>query len=802
MANQFRWTFCDGSQDMGAISTKVFDEKGICKINLEAWTNHPVNVNERLCVNQDSSFIEIQEPPRLIEFDVNTHRACGPVSLALSNLSIGDSLDYIWRNGDAPFSFEEHPDSIVLLPGIADTVYTIILESNNLCGGNETMEQIEVLAQAKAQYGVTFERPCSGDTLLLHNISTGSPDSVYWELSNGLNFTQFDPPPIIPFTDTLPTMLLVKLIAQNQCNIDSIEREVIVNPTNVRALINQSDQELCLGDTLTVEAFTTPGAPFHWEFGDGNTFTSKIIKHVFQEVDSFQITLYTSGCGFDSMNAQIRVLPLPTIDLSLDNTVCATSEANFSVMTNAEGHQLFYGDGDSTNLSIGTHIYETAGSYPINIQATDLNGCQQLKTDSILVKPLPIPIISRVSDSLCAGELGIFQSISENIENCQWKFGDNNFSQGCQVEHTYQTSNDFEITLIASNQECMDSTSTTVFVRETPIAAYQVEIIEACTPAKVLLKNESIDATGIEWQLPNGSTNSTVEFEAILQNGGQQTIQLIATNDGICFDTTSQTFTTFQTPHINLQLDENCTKDEGTDLMINTTPESFTRLIQGQDTLEGTFFPGLLVDDYEIKVVSDEGCQGDTTIFIKEIQELSIEVTPDSQTIDLGNAAIIEVLSNISNVTYQWLPAEDIIGNDERIIGVFPNQPQDYEVIVTDNNTGCTQLAKAFVNVKIDRNKAIYFPNAFSPDGSLNNDVFRIRINTPAVKEVIYFEVFDKNGAKVFEAKNYEPKAEVGEWDGNFKGEKAELGIYIYQARLLYTDNHEENFKGGVLLIR
>ncbi len=800
MANQFQWSFCDGNQNNGATNTTIFDNKGICKIEVEVWTNHPVLANERLCTNRDSSVIEIQEPPRLVEFDVNTHRACGPVTLALDNKSIGDSLDYIWRNGDSIFSFADNPDSIVLQPGIEDTIYTIMLNVSNLCAESEAIEKIEVLAQAKADYGITYTKPCSGDTLLLHNVSTGSPDSVYWQLSNGQNFTVFDPPPIIPFTDTVPSTLFVKLFAQNQCSVDSIEREITVFPTDVRALINSSDRSICLGDTISLEAFTTPNAPFYWQFEDGHTFTTKTIQHVFQQADTFEIVLYTEACGFDSMTTEVIVLPKPDLDLSLDPTVCATSEATFEVITNAEGHQLFFGDGDSTNLTTSIHHYPIAGNYSVEIQATDLNGCIATKTDSIIVKPLPTPIIEMLEDSLCVGALSEFESLNEANTTYQWKIGAD-FLEGQSIQYAFQNAKDHLVTLVADAQGCMDSSTAIVYVRETPTADFTTEIITPCTPAKVLLTNQSVLATGLEWLLPDGTEIVNSQFEAILENEGNQAIQLIAAKDGICFDTITKTIDVFPTPSISLVLEENCEAIDGTDLTIDTNLDNFTTLIHQGDTLAGTFFPGLLPDAYQLMIKSANGCEADTLIQIKEIQELTIGLVRDSQEIELGKAAIIEVVSNLANVSYEWRPMEEITENGQPSITVFPTLPRTYEVIVT-NQANCSKSATAFVNVKIDRQKGIYFPNAFTPDGSLHNDVFRVKINNPAVEEVVYFEIFDKNGAVVFAIDNFEANAPRGEWQGEYKHQKAEQGIYVYQAIIKYTDGYEAPFKGSIFLIR
>ena len=801
-ADQFNWIFSDGTSSSDPIPDKAFAQKDDFQIILETSTFHPLEINQILCSNRDTSFIMIQEPPRDLGFEIEVlGDNCGPVSIDLTNNSSGDDLQFTWLIGTDTLSTDFTPSTQTLLSGIEDTTYTILMAVNNNCGDNSQMEEVEVLARTKADFGITFNNPCSGDSLFVNNVSTGSPTDFRWTFSTGETFEMENPPVVIPFTDTLPRDVLITLITENQCNIDTITEVVVVNPTNVQALINTSAQTLCLGDTLFLEAFTTPQAPFHWELEDGNAFLTREIQHVFQTVDTFDVVLFTEGCGFDSMKTEVIVLPLPTATIATAAAICEDAAAEFNVTTNAEGHQLFFGDGDSTNLTIGEHIYNEAGVFPIQLVATSIAGCKRTIEDSILVRPLPIPEIDIASDGLCVGEMGTFQSLSQNSESCQWKFGDDNFGNGCEVQHSYDTSENFNVTLISSAGGCKDSISTIIFVRATPTAAFQATVLNDCTPATVQLTNQSTIATGIQWQLPDGTTPNISNLETTLTNASNTTIQLIATNEGLCFDTIVQNLTIFASPEITLQLDENCLVDEGIDLTVSTTPQSFTTLISPIDTMAGTFFAGLLTDTYQINTISDDGCQKDTMIQINEIQELQIEINPDSQQIRLGEEAIIEVVPNMANVNFSWFPMDEVLDNTFNQIRVFPEESTTYEVIVM-NEANCSKSTTAFVAVTIDRQRGVYIPNTFTPDGSLRNDVFRIRVNNPAVAEILYFNVFDKNGTLVFGAENYSPNNSTGDWNGEYKGDKAEMGAYTYQALVSYTDGHEEPFVGSILLIR
>jgi hypothetical protein len=67
-----------------------------------------------------------------------------------------------------------------------------------------------------------------------------------------------------------------------------------------------------------------------------------------------------------------------------------------------------------------------------------------------------------------------------------------------------------------------------------------------------------------------------------------------------------------------------------------------------------------------------------------------------------------------------------------------------YTVVITDQN-GCTALATAFVGV--ENNNTVVIPNAFSPNGDNQNDVFHISGYNVTTAEL---QVYNRWGQKVY----------------------------------------------------
>jgi gliding motility-associated-like protein len=87
-------------------------------------------------------------------------------------------------------------------------------------------------------------------------------------------------------------------------------------------------------------------------------------------------------------------------------------------------------------------------------------------------------------------------------------------------------------------------------------------------------------------------------------------------------------------------------------------------------------------------------------------------------------------------------------------------------------------------------------PNAFSPNGDGHNDLFTLHGWSNCVSD-FNFVVFDRWGEKVFETDN-PAKA----WDGTFRGQALDPGVYIYYLNAETSAGEKKNKKGNISLIK
>ncbi|MBS1684873.1 MAG: gliding motility-associated C-terminal domain-containing protein [Bacteroidetes bacterium] len=89
----------------------------------------------------------------------------------------------------------------------------------------------------------------------------------------------------------------------------------------------------------------------------------------------------------------------------------------------------------------------------------------------------------------------------------------------------------------------------------------------------------------------------------------------------------------------------------------------------------------------------------------------------------------------------------------------------------------------------------IYAPNAFTPNGDGTNDAYKVYTRCP----FRFFEIriFDRWGEQLYQS------YDIGDaWDGSYRGQALEPGVFVYHLFLTTEEGNTEMHKGSVTLIR
>ena len=105
------------------------------------------------------------------------------------------------------------------------------------------------------------------------------------------------------------------------------------------------------------------------------------------------------------------------------------------------------------------------------------------------------------------------------------------------------------------------------------------------------------------------------------------------------------------------------------------------------------------------------------------------------------------------------------------------------------------------MNSGCDCIKSLFVPNAFTPNGDGQDDVFYPRSGDD-VQMIKSFRVYDRWGELLFERENISPNDATNAWDGYYKNEKPRPDVYVWIVDAVCQNGVTTNKKGSVTIIR
>ena len=237
--------------------------------------------------------------------------------------------------------------------------------------------------------------------------------------------------------------------------------------------------------------------------------------------------------------------------------------------------------------------------------------------------------------------------------------------------------------------------------------------------------------------------------------------------------------------------------NDGAALVLDSTVQNgpYQYSIDGGVLQDSGYFQNLSAGPHTITAVSLNGCISNIPVVVPEPLPIIAIVTPDTVTLPLGGSQVVQVTYlNATNPSYNWSPAMGLSCIDCPNPVVNAYTPGQYVVTVSMVNGVATCYGSTTLTVDILSHIRAFVPNAFSPNGDGNNDVFQIYgedIKTVDLK------VFNRWGEVVYTTTNL-----LAGWDGTYKGTLQMPGVYSYEAVITYLDDSQENKKGAITMIR
>jgi gliding motility-associated-like protein len=628
-------------------------------------------------------------------------------------------------------------------------------------------------------------------------------------------------------------------------NITVISNPVVTNPGN---------QAVCAGANLAVNFTGTPGINYSWTnsnasiglpvSGMGNlNFSAANVGTV--QTAQITVTPVFGACVGQSQTFSITANPLPVAGISGNTTICSGSSTTLTAM----GGSSFSWAGGQTSAAITVSPASTT-TYTATVTA---NACSSSATATVTVNqhtsatvnaltcdPAQVGSVSVVIPNFKGCDSTITTVTTLDVANCAPALTLSNGSVSCfgagdgslslsagggLAPYNYAWSN-------GSNQMgagMISSAGTTIQLPNLPAGTYTVTVTGANGLTKTISATVSSPAVLVTQataqlafgQFPLscfGATDATIQTltsggttayqyawsvagqtGAVLSNIGAGTYTVTITDANQCTVTGSATVIAPPPLSFGISIESvECGEDVATALIIpsgGATP--FTVKVDGVSTFGG-LMPSIPDGQHLVEISDAYGCTADTTVVV-DLPPVPVITLPTEETVSLGETLVLQAQTNLTSwQSLVWTPLPDSACANCLSQAWIPQVSGVYEVAITDT-FGCS--ATASVRVLVRKQIDIYIPNIFSPNLDGNNDFWAFNAG-PSVVALNSLQIFDRWGSMVYFWDAPIPVNEWPGWDGTYKGDKLNPGVFVYYLKVRLANGEEVLKKGDVTVIR
>lgn len=659
----------------------------------------------------------------------------------------------------------------------AKTIYTVTGTDANGC--TDTGQVVISSGPNPAVIASPTIAVCAGSSVQL---ASAGANTYTWSPASGLSCTNCPSPLATP---TATTTYVVTGIDSIGCT-DTGMATITVNPNPVVSA--GANQSICLGFSTSLQA--TGAASFVWSPAGGLSCTtcSNPTVNITNTTTYSVVGTNSFGCTASS-NVTVTVNNPPVVTVNNPPPICVGSAASLQV-----GGATTYVWSPATGLSCTNCSNPSASpatTTTYTVIGTDMNGCSDTATVTVVVNPLP-PVNAGPDKAICIGKSTLLQA--NGAVNYTWSPSTGLSCTNCPNPTASPTST-ITYTLTGTDANgCVNTDSITVTVNPLPTIDAGMD--------KTICEGESIGllATGAisyAWTplnylscylcaTPIASPKDTITFvvEGTDQNG--------------CKNVDSITINVIQKRPIFIGPGDTVCKGEAVQLMASGGDSYYwtpTKYLNDPTIANPIATPE---ETMWYKVVITQGtCFNDSGFVTVGVRPQPTVDAGEDQTILSG--ASIMLYAKVTNANkFLWTDATSLSCHTCQNPIASPLQTTTYTVTVT-NQFGCKASDDVVVNLLCEKT-VIFVANTFTPNGDGVND--RLYPQGNGILTVKSFRIYNRWGQLLFEARNIKANNESLGWDGRYKGELLTPDVYVYVVDAVCLNGQDVQQKGDVSIIR
>ncbi|MEM8907305.1 MAG: gliding motility-associated C-terminal domain-containing protein, partial [Bacteroidota bacterium] len=713
--------------------------------------------------------IEVSPPPALLIENIDpTAATCfgnnDGAALVMASGGMGAPYNYLWSDPNAQSS---NP-ATNLLAGM----YTVTVSDAMGCSQVETVliNQPDSIALTSLVSAV--------------NCFAGTDGAVATTVEGGIA------PFVYQWSDGQTTETAIGLSAGNiGLTLTDANNCVLIETFTVGQPANAIDIELiqtslsCLGEAQgVVEAMVTGGIgplTYAWNNGAGN-------EAIASQLAPIVYTLTVTDGNNCSAVETILVEEYAAIEANLATALPSCYnfsdggiEVNFirrdGIVQDLSDYRFVWNTNDSLAFVDGL-----AGGQNYTVTITDVEGCTAV-ANGFLEEPDPIGLTLSIADASCAGGA----DGEATVVNAQGPNGPFSY----QWDTNAANQNTARADSLATGIYTVRVSDTTGCWIDTTVVIGQPDPIQFNFGVEDNLCPEDALA-----QISTGILGGTPGYQLAWSTGSDQTsldslsagrYYLTLTDGNNCLSIDSVDVPAIPPMSLNpIPTDPSCVGDRDGRLVVEVSqgqaPYQFS--LDGVEFLGTNTLIGLSAGTYEIFVRDANDCLTSMTQNLFNPPLFEVEAGEDIEIV-LGDSLQLLPSAENSNgaVQFSWsapydgtlfcavdsLPCIDPLVRTLNTI--------TYELYGIDEG-GCEATDE--ITIRVQKPRGVHVPTAFTPNGDRNNDLLLVHGQPGA--QVRLFQVFDRWGELVFEARDFAINNEEIGWNGQFRGKQMNTGVYVW----------------------
>ena len=551
--------------------------------------------------------------------------------------------------------------------------------------------------------------------------------------------------------------------------------------------------------------------------------TTYYISAVTGNADGMGGVDFTDACTDVSVGTPIVFNALPNASLSDGGLLCSGDSLDVEFTVGGTGpFTVFY---EMNNVPAPPLDIPVAGSFPLTISPTsnlDISlisitdngtGCQNNLTDNIsIIVSQPVEAGMALDDyEACEGEtdvVDLFQLIGGNDPGGVWTDSNGSAIPNGQLSTSTLVPGMFVFTysLTASTPCPDDEVSVNVNIHPNPVADAGPDQTLDCINTSAIIGGSNT-TIGMEY-IWDGPVPITNDLQQTVVAPGTYLLQVISPFGCSNMDEVVISQSNDQpVPYVTVS-DVSCFGLGDGYILIDSIvggQPPYTCSFNGMPFNDEKQFSNLSAGDYSITILDASGCTSTIEAEIVEPTEVTVSIVDPfqggQQIVELGEPLTLRLITTppfseldtvIWTSTTEDVPCEKCEENT-----FYLNAPTDFSVMISEGS--CTD--EDFLSVLINKNRDVFFPNAFSPNDDGLNDVFTAFAgsNVAQVKSLL---VFDRWGDIVFEYYQFPPNDFTWGWDGKHRGQALGPGVFTWFSEIEFLDGETMLFKGDVVLVK